>query len=79
MLGIGVAERSGFIAGDEQVAKMTAEAMGTMGGYIVPGFTGMPLLVSFIVVASMINLAIGSTSATPTPTSSPPSSPAFSW
>ncbi len=85
---------TGSIKGDKQVAKMTAESMGTMGGYIVlafaaaqfvayfnwsniglilaifgadglksVGFTGMPLLVSFIIVASIINLAIGSASA----------------
>lgn len=85
---------TGSITGDKQVAKMTAESMGTMGGYIVlafaaaqfvayfnwsniglilaifgadglkaVGFTGMPLLVSFIIVASIINLAIGSASA----------------
>jgi aminobenzoyl-glutamate transport protein len=85
---------TGSITGDKQVAKMTAESMGTMGGYIVlafaaaqfvayfnwsniglilaifgadglkaVGFTGMPLLVSFILVSSIINLAIGSASA----------------
>ncbi len=85
---------TGSITGDKQVAKMTAESMGTMGGYIVlafaaaqfvayfnwsniglilavfgadglkaVGFTGIPLLVSFILVASVINIAIGSASA----------------
>ncbi len=82
------------IKGDKDVAKMTAEAMGTMGGYIVLafvaahlvqffiwsnlgsimaisgaaglqniGFTGIPLLVAFILVSSFINLIIGSASA----------------
>ncbi len=82
------------IKGDKDVANMTAEAMGTMGGYIVLafvaahlvqffiwsnlgsilaisgaaglqniGFTGIPLLVAFILVSSFINLIIGSASA----------------
>ncbi len=82
------------IKGDKDVANMTAEAMGTMGGYIVLafvaahlvqffiwsnlgsimaisgaaglqkiGFTGIPLLISFILVSSFINLIIGSASA----------------
>lgn len=82
------------IKGDKDVAKMTAESMGTMGGYIVLafvaahlvqffiwsnlgsilaisgasalqniGFTGIPLLVAFILVSSFINLIIGSASA----------------
>ncbi len=81
------------IRGDKDVAKMTAESMGTMGGYIVLafvaahlvqffiwsnlgsimaisgaaglqniGFTGIPLLVAFILVSSFINLIIGSAS-----------------
>jgi aminobenzoyl-glutamate transport protein len=85
---------TGSITGDKQVAKMTADSMATMGGYIVlafvaaqfvayfnwsnigiimaifgadglqsVGFTGMPLLVSFIIVSSIINIAIGSASA----------------
>lgn len=85
---------TGSITGDRQVAKMTADSMATMGGYIVlafaaaqfvayfnwsnigiilaifgadglksVGFTGVPLLVSFVVVASIINIAIGSASA----------------
>ena len=85
---------TGSITGDKQVAKMTADSMATMGGYIVLafvaaqfvayfnwsnigiimaifgadglqsiGFTGMPLLVSFIIVSSIINIAIGSASA----------------
>ncbi len=82
------------IKGDKDVSKMTSEAMGTMGGYIVLafvaahlvqffiwsnlgsilaisgasglqsiGFTGIPLLVAFILVSSFINLIIGSASA----------------
>ena len=82
------------IKGDKDVSKMTAEAMGTMGGYIVLafvaahlveffiwsnlgsilaisgaaalqniGFVGIPLLVAFILVSSVINLIIGSASA----------------
>lgn len=82
------------IKGDKDVSKMTAEAMGTMGGYIVLafvaahlveffiwsnlgsilaisgaaalqniGFVGIPLLVAFILVSSLINLIIGSASA----------------
>ena len=82
------------ITGDKEVAKMTAESMATMGGYIVLafvaaqfvayfqwsnlgtilaivgadglrtiGFTGIPLLTAFIIVSSIINLAIGSASA----------------
>lgn len=82
------------IRGDKDVSRMTAEAMGTMGGYIVLaffaaqfvayfnwsnlglvvaingaeglksiGFQGMPLLVAFIIVSSIINLVIGSASA----------------
>jgi aminobenzoyl-glutamate transport protein len=85
---------TGSITGDKQVAKMTADSMATMGGYIVlafvaaqfvayfnwsnigiimaifgadglqsVGFTGMPLIVSFIIVSSIINIAIGSASA----------------
>ncbi len=82
------------IKGDKDVAKMTADSMSTMGGYIVLafvaaqfvayfnwsnlglivavsgasglqniGFTGIPLLVAFILVSSLINLLIGSASA----------------
>ncbi len=82
------------IKGDKDVSKMTAESMGTMGGYIVLafvaahlveffiwsnlgsilaisgagalekiGFVGIPLLVAFILVSSLINLIIGSASA----------------
>jgi len=82
------------ILGDKEVAKMTADSMATMGGYIVLafvaaqfvayfnwsniglilaifgadglqsiGFTGIPLLVAFILASSVINLAIGSASA----------------
>ncbi len=82
------------IKGDKDVSQMTAEAMGTMGGYIVLafvaahlveffiwsnlgsilaisgaaalkniGFVGIPLLVAFILVSSLINLIIGSASA----------------
>ncbi len=82
------------IKGDKDISKMTSEAMGTMGGYIVLafvaahlvqffiwsnlgsilaisgasglqsiGFTGIPLLVAFILVSSFINLIIGSASA----------------
>ena len=85
---------TGSITGDKQVARMTADSMATMGGYIVlafaaaqfvayfnwsnmglimavyganglkaVGFTGVPLLVSFIIVASIINIVIGSASA----------------
>lgn len=85
---------TGSITGDKQVAKMTADSMATMGGYIVlafvaaqfvayfnwsnigiimaifgadglqsVGFTGMPLIVSFIIVSSIINIVIGSASA----------------
>lgn len=88
----GIITRS--ITGDKEVAKMTAESMATMGGYIVlafvaaqfvayfnwsnlgrivaigganglesVGFSGIPLLVAFILVSSIINLAIGSASA----------------
>ncbi|MFP4064706.1 MAG: AbgT family transporter [Bacteroidales bacterium] len=86
--------KAGTIKGDKDISKMTAEAMGTMGGYIVLafvaahlvqffiwsnlgsilaisgasglqniGFTGIPLLVAFILVSSFINLIIGSASA----------------
>jgi aminobenzoyl-glutamate transport protein len=85
---------TGSIRSDKEVAKMTSEAMASMGGYIVLafaaaqfvayfnwsnlgvifaitgagalksiGFTGIPLLVSFVIVASIINIAIGSASA----------------
>lgn len=82
------------IKSDKDVSRMTADAMGTMGGYIVLafvaallveffiwsnlgsilaisgaavleniGFTGIPLLVAFILGSSVINLIIGSASA----------------
>jgi aminobenzoyl-glutamate transport protein len=82
------------IKSDKDAAKMTADSMASMGGYIVLafvaaqfvaffnwsnlgiivaitgagvlqaiGFTGIPLIVSFIIVASLINLIIGSASA----------------
>ncbi len=85
---------TGSIKSEKQIAKMTNEAMSTMGGYIVLafaaaqfvayfnwsnigvifaitgadtlksiGFTGVPLLVVFVIVASIINLFIGSASA----------------
>jgi len=82
------------IRSDKDMAKMSNEAMASMGGYIVLafaaaqfvayfnwsnlgqivaisgaeflqniGFTGIPLLIVFIIVSSIINLAIGSASA----------------
>lgn len=82
------------IKSDKDAAKMTADAMSSMGGYIVLafaaaqfvaffnwsnlgiivaitganslqaiGFTGYPLIFAFIIVASFINIAIGSASA----------------
>ncbi len=79
---------------DKEVAKMTADSMASMGGYIVLsfaaaqfvayfnwsnlglifaisgadtlqsiGFTGIPLIVAFILVSSLINIVIGSASA----------------
>lgn len=85
---------TGSIKGDKEIAKMTAESMASMGGYIVLafaaaqfvayfnwsnlglivavsgadtlksiGFTGIPLIVAFIIVSSIINLVIGSASA----------------
>lgn len=82
------------IKSDKEVAKMTAESMASMGGYIVLafaaaqfvayfnwsnlglifaisgadtlksiGFTGIPLIVAFVIVASFINIIIGSASA----------------
>ncbi len=85
---------TGSISSDKDVAKMTAEAMASMGGYIVLafaaaqfvayfawsnlgtivaisganvlqqiGFTGLPLIVAFVLVASFINIMIGSASA----------------
>ncbi|MCI0432838.1 MAG: AbgT family transporter [Gemmatimonadetes bacterium] len=88
----GIAART--IKSDRDVARMSAEAVGVLGSYIVLAFaaaqfiawfnwsnlgiivaiqgaaglralnfTGMPLLLSFIVVTAMINLFIGSASA----------------
>jgi aminobenzoyl-glutamate transport protein len=54
MLGIGVAERSGFI---------TAASMGTMGGYIVLAFAAAPFVAYFNWSNIGLILAIGSTSA----------------
>jgi aminobenzoyl-glutamate transport protein len=85
---------TGSIRSDRDVAKMTADTMGTMGAYIVLafvaahlvaffnwsnlgaitaisgagflqqiGFTGIPLILSFVVVAAVLNLFIGSASA----------------
>ena len=85
---------TGSIKGDKDVSSMTAEAMSTMGGYIVLAFvaaqfvayfnwsnlglilavfgadglksiglTGIPLLIFFIIISSLINLFIGSASA----------------
>ncbi|MFC2085355.1 AbgT family transporter [Bacteroidota bacterium] len=82
------------ITGDKDAAKMTADSMASMGGYIVLafaaaqfvaffnwsnlglilavngaellksiGFTGLPLIGAFILVASFINIVIGSASA----------------
>ncbi len=82
------------IKSDKDVAKMTADSMSSMGGYIVLafaaaqfvaffnwsnlgiivaitgantlqaiGFTGYPLIFAFIIVASIINIIIGSASA----------------
>jgi aminobenzoyl-glutamate transport protein len=82
------------IKGDKDAAKMTSDAMASMGGYIVlafaaaqfvaffnwsnlglvvaisgadalqsVGFTGIPLIVAFVLVSSFINIAIGSASA----------------
>jgi aminobenzoyl-glutamate transport protein len=82
------------IKSDKDAAKMTADSMSSMGGYIVLafaaaqfvaffnwsnlgiivaitganalqaiGFTGYPLIFAFIIVASIINIAIGSASA----------------
>ncbi len=82
------------IRSDKDAAKMTAESMASMGGYIVLafaaaqfvayfnwsnlgvifaisgadtlksiGFTGIPLIVAFVLVASFINIIIGSASA----------------
>ncbi len=82
------------IKSDKEVAKMTADSMASMGGYIVLafaaaqfvayfnwsnlglisaisgadtlksiGFTGIPLIVAFVLVSSFINLIIGSASA----------------
>ncbi len=82
------------IKGDKDAAKMTADSMASMGGYIVLAFvaaqfvaffnwsnlgiitaisgagalqaiglTGIPLIVAFVLVASFINLIIGSASA----------------
>jgi aminobenzoyl-glutamate transport protein len=82
------------IQSDKDAAKMTADSMGSMGGYIVLAFVaaqfvaffnwsnlgiitaiggasaleaiglkGIPLIVAFILVASVINLVIGSASA----------------
>lgn len=79
---------------DKEVAKMTADSMASMGGYIVLsfaaaqfvayfnwsnlglifaisgadtlqsiGFTGIPLIVAFVLVSSLINIIIGSASA----------------
>jgi len=79
---------------DKEVAKMTADSMASMGGYIVLsfaaaqfvayfnwsnlglifaisgadtlqsiGFTGIPLIVAFVLVSSFINIIIGSASA----------------
>jgi aminobenzoyl-glutamate transport protein len=91
-LGYGLVTKS--IKSDKEVAKMTADSMASMGGYIVLafaaaqfvayfnwsnlgiifaisgadllktiGFTGIPLIVAFIIVASLINIVIGSASA----------------
>jgi aminobenzoyl-glutamate transport protein len=85
---------AGTIRSDKDVAKMSSEAVGVLGSYIVlaffaaqfvayfnwsnlgiilairganglqaAGFEGMPLLLSFVVVAAFINLFIGSASA----------------
>ena len=82
------------IKGDKDAADMTAEAMASMGGYIILsfvaaqfvayfnwsnlglivavtgadtlksiGFSGIPLIVAFILVSSLINVLIGSASA----------------
>ena len=82
------------IKSDKDVAKMTADSMASMGGYIVLafvaamfvayfnwsnlgiifaifgaqsltaiGFTGIPLMVAFVITASIVNIAIGSASA----------------
>jgi aminobenzoyl-glutamate transport protein len=84
----------GKIKGDRDVAKMLADSMAVMGGYIVLAFaaaqfvayfswsnigvifaisgagllesihfTGIPLIVMFVIVASLINILIGSASA----------------